>query len=136
MTFPEVTLWCSRVHLQDRASITAYLHLYIGRDRASQTEDALPRQNRAWIFFRLKSSVDYLPLCRVIESKVADYPRSFSKREIFHARASEYPRSMRTISPTPASVSICNSKRVIPPLSVTDRDVSRSTRLNVSIRNS
>lgn len=45
VTFPEVTLWCSRVHLQDRASITAYLHLYIGRDRASVAD----------------SSVDFLP---------------------------------------------------------------------------
>lgn len=45
VTFPEVTLWCSRVHLQDRTSITAYLHLYIGLDRASAAD----------------SSVDYLP---------------------------------------------------------------------------
>lgn len=44
-TFPEVTLWCSGVHLQDRTSITAYLHLYIGQDRASASE----------------SSVDFLP---------------------------------------------------------------------------
>ena len=45
VTFPKVTLWCSGVHLQDRTSITAYLHLYIGRDRASAAD----------------SSVDFLP---------------------------------------------------------------------------
>ena len=45
VTFPEVTLWCSGVHLQDRTSIPAYLHLYIGRDRASAAD----------------SSVDFLP---------------------------------------------------------------------------
>lgn len=44
-TFPEVTLWRSGVHLQDRTSIPAYLHLYIGRDRASAADsivDFLP----------------------------------------------------------------------------------------------
>ena len=45
VTFPEVTLWHAGVHLQDRTSITAYLHLYIGRDRASAAD----------------SSVDFLP---------------------------------------------------------------------------
>lgn len=45
VTFPEGTLWRSGVHLQDRTSITAYLHLYIGRDRASVAD----------------SSVDFLP---------------------------------------------------------------------------
>ena len=45
VTFPEVTLCCSGVHLQDRTSITAYLHLYIARDRASAAD----------------SSVDFLP---------------------------------------------------------------------------
>lgn len=38
VTFPEVTLWFSGVHLQDRTSITTYLHLYIGRDRASAAD--------------------------------------------------------------------------------------------------
>ena len=45
VTFPKVTLWRSGVHLQDRTSITAYLHLYIGRDRASlanSSVDILP----------------------------------------------------------------------------------------------
>ena len=125
VTFPKVTLWCSGVSLQNITSITTHLHLYIGRDWASQTEDALPRQNRAWIFFRLKSSVDNLPLCRAIESKVADYPRSFTRRKIFHARVSDNPRSMTMTNLAPAYVSTCNSKRVIPPLSVTDRDVSQ-----------
>lgn len=45
VAFPEGTLWRSGVHLQDRTSITAYLHLYIGRDRASVAD----------------SSVDFLP---------------------------------------------------------------------------
>ena len=130
VTFPKVTLWCSGVHLQDRTSITAYIApIYRSRSGLPGQKIALPRQNRAWIFFRLKSSVDNLPLCRVIESKVADYPRSFSRREIFHARASEYPRSMTTTNLVPASVSICNSKRIIPPLSVTDRDVSQRPQL-------
>ena len=44
-TFPEGTLWCGGVHLQNRTSITAYLHLYIGRDRAPVAD----------------SSVDFLP---------------------------------------------------------------------------
>lgn len=109
LTFPEVILWCSRVSLQNITSITTHLHLYIGRDRASQTE----------------SSVDNLPLCRAIESKVADYPRSFTRRKIFHARVSDNPRSMTMTNLAPAYVSTCNSKRVIPPLSVTDRDVSQ-----------
>ena len=71
------------------------------------------RQNRAWIFSHF---------WRTPKAKVADYPRSFTRQEIFHARMSDNPRSMRTISPISASVSICNSKRIIPPLSVTDRD--------------
>ena len=45
VTFPEVTLWHGGVHLEDRASITAYLHLYIVRDRTSVAD----------------SSVDFLP---------------------------------------------------------------------------
>lgn len=126
VTFPKVTLCCSGVHLQYRTSIPAYLYLYIGRDRGLPRQKiALPRQNRAWIIFRLKSSVDNLPLCRAIESKVADYPRSFTRRKIFHARVSDNPRSMTMTNLAPAYVSTCNSKRVIPPLSVTDRDVSQ-----------
>lgn len=54
VTFPEGTLWRSGVRRQERTPVTVHLHLYIGRDRA--------RQNRAWIFSRLKSSVDNLPL--------------------------------------------------------------------------
>ena len=60
---------------------------------------------------------------------MADYPRSFTRQEIFHARMSDNPRSMRTISPISASVSICNSKRIIPPLSVTDRDITQESQL-------
>ena len=116
VTFPEVTLWCSGVSLQNITSITTHLHLYIGRGRASQTEDCSSQA---------KSSVDNLPLCRAIESKVADYPRSFTRRKIFHARVSDNPRSMTMTNLAPAYVSTCNSKRVIPPLSVTDRDVSQ-----------
>lgn len=121
VTFPEVTLCHGGVRRQERTLITVHLHLYIGRVWA--------RQNRAWIFFRLKSSVDNLPLCRAIESKVADYPRSFTKRKIFHTRSSDNPHSMTMTNLAPASVSICNSKRIIPPLSVTDRDVSQRPRL-------
>ena len=46
VTFPEGTLWRSGVNLLDYMSFPAHLHLYIGRDRASQAE----------------SSVDFLPL--------------------------------------------------------------------------
>lgn len=99
--------------------------IYRSRSGLPRQKIALPRQNRAWIFFRLKSSVDNLPLCRAIESKVADYPRSFTRRKIFHARVSDNPRSMTMTNLAPAYVSTCNSKRVIPPLSVTDRDVSQ-----------
>ena len=53
VTFPEGTLWRSGVSLQNITSITTHLHLYIGRDRASQTED---RSSQA------KSSLDNLPL--------------------------------------------------------------------------
>lgn len=67
--------------------------IYRSRSGLPRQKIALPRQNRAWIFFRLKSSVDNLPLCRAIESKVADYPRSFTRRKIFHARVSDNPRS-------------------------------------------
>lgn len=124
VTFPEVTLCCSGVHLQDRTSITAYLHLYIGLDRGFPDRRLL---------FPAKSSVDILSLCRAIESKVADYPRSFTKRKIFHARSSDNPRSMTMTNLAPASVSTCNSKRnskrIIPPLFVTDRDVSQRPQL-------
>lgn len=116
VTFPEGTLWRSAVSLQNITSITTHLHLYIGRGWASQTEDCSSQA---------KSSVDNLPLCRAIESKVADYPRSFTRRKIFHARVSDNPRSMTMTNLAPAYVSTCNSKRVIPPLSVTDRDVSQ-----------
>lgn len=81
---------------------------------------ALPRQNRAWTISHF---------CRAIESKVADYPRSFTKRKIFHARSSENPRSTRMTGTGPAFVSICNSKRVIPPPSVTDRDITQRPQL-------
>ena len=94
VTFPKVTLWRSGVHLQDRTSITAYLHLYIGRDRASVAD----------------SSVDFLPfeIGRAPKAKVADYPRSFTKREIFHARTSDNPRSGGAAELDTAFVSICN----------------------------
>ena len=125
VTFPEGTLWRSGVSLQNITSITTHLHLYIGRDRAYQTEDCSSQA---------KSSVDNLPLLMCPKVKVADYPRSFTRREIFHTRSSKYPRSMRTIGPIPASVSICNSRRIIPPLSVTDRDVSLAVyRLSKSV---
>lgn len=104
-------------------------YIYRSRSGLPRQKIALPRQNRAWIFFRLKSSVDNLPLCRAIESKVADYPRSFTRRKIFHARVSDNPRSMTMTNLAPAYVSTCNSKRVIPPLSVTDRDVSQRPQL-------
>lgn len=52
VTFPEGTLWRSGVSLQIIASIAIHLHLYIGRDRASQTEDCSSQA---------KSSVDFLP---------------------------------------------------------------------------
>ena len=52
VTFPEGTLWRSGVSLQIIASIATHLHLYIGRDRASQTEDCSSQA---------KSSVDFLP---------------------------------------------------------------------------
>lgn len=120
VTFPEGTLWRSGVSLQNIASITTHLHLYIGRDRASQTEDCSSQA---------KSSVDNLPPCRAIEPKVADYPRSFTKRDIFHARMSGNPRSTRMTGTGPAFVSICNSKRVIPPPSVTDRDITQRPQL-------
>ena len=116
VTFPEGTLWRSGVSLQNITSITTHLHLYIGRDRASQTEDCSSQA---------KSSVDNLPPSRAIEPKVADYPRSFTKRDIFHARMSGNPRSTRMTGTGPAFVSICNSKRVIPPPSVTDRDTTQ-----------
>lgn len=45
VTFPEGTLWCSGVSLQNITSITTHLHLYVGRDRASTAD----------------SSVDFLP---------------------------------------------------------------------------
>lgn len=126
VTFPKVTLCCSGVHLQYRTSIPAYLHLYIGRDRGCPDRRLLfPGKIERGFFSRLKSSVDNLPLCRAIESKVADYPRSFTRRKIFHARVSDNPRSMTMTNLAPAYVSTCNSKRVIPPLSVTDRDVSQ-----------
>lgn len=51
-TFPEGTLWCGGVNPLDYMSFPAHLHLYIGRDRASQTEDCSSQAN---------SSVDYLP---------------------------------------------------------------------------
>ena len=102
-----------------------FVPIYRPRSGLPRQKIALPRQNRAWIFFRLKSSVGNLPLCRAIESKVADYPRSFTRRKIFHARVSDNPRSMTMTNLAPAYVSTCNSKRVIPPLSVTDRDVSQ-----------
>lgn len=121
MTFPEGTLCHSGVRRKERTSITVHLHLYIGRDRA--------RQNRAWIFSRLKSAWIISHLWRAPKAKVADYPRSFTRREIFHSRVSEYPRSMTMTNLAPASVSICNRKRVIPPLSVTDRDVSQRPQL-------
>lgn len=101
-------------------SITTHLHLYIGRDRASQAEDCSSQA---------ESSVDNLSLCRAIESKVGDYPRSFTKRKIFHTRSSENPRSTRMTGTGPAFVSICNSKRVIPPPSVTDRDITQRPQL-------
>ena len=41
MTFPKVTLWRSGVRLQHRPSIPAYLHLYIGRDRASAADSIM-----------------------------------------------------------------------------------------------
>lgn len=97
--------------------------IYRSRSGLPRQKIALPRQNRAWIFFRLKSSVDNLPLCRAIESKVADYPRSFTRRKIFHARVSDNPRSMTMTNLAPAYVSTCNSKNGFQPLRVTDRDV-------------
>ena len=109
VTFPKVTLCCSGVHLQYRTSIPAYLHLYIGRDRGCP--------DRRLLFpGKIESG---------FSSKVADYPRSFTRRKIFHARVSDNPRSMTMTNLAPAYVSTCNSKRVIPPLSVTDRDVSQ-----------
>ena len=116
ITFPEGILWRSGVSLQMITSIATHLHLYIGRDRASQTEDCSSQA---------KSSVDNLPLCHAIESKAGDYPRSFTKRKISHTRSSENPRSTRMTGTGPAFVSICNSKRVIPPPSVTDRDFTQ-----------
>ena len=120
VTFPEGTLWRSGVSLQDITSITTHLHLYIGRDRASQTEDCSSQANRAWIISRF---------WRGFEPKVGDYPRSASRREIFHARMSGNPRSTRMTGTGPAFVSICNSKRVIPPPSVTDRDITQRHQL-------
>ena len=101
-------------------SIATHLHLYIGRDRASQTEDCSSQANRAWIISRF---------WRGFEPKVGDYPRSASRREIFHARMSGNPRSTRMTGTGPAFVSICDSKRVIPPPSVTDRDITQRHQL-------
>jgi len=106
VTFPEVTLWRSGVNLTCRVFEIGYLYLYIGYERGFS-----PVRNRAWIISHF---------WRAIEPKVADYPRSFSKREIFHARMSENPRSARMTGAGPAFVSICNSKKPIPPLPVTD----------------
>ena len=78
----------------------SFAPIYRSRSGLPRQKIALPRQNRAWIFFRLKSSVDNLPLCHSIESKVADYPRSFTRREIFHARTSDNPRSVGQPSST------------------------------------
>ena len=126
VTFPKVTLCCSGVQPSvSNFDTSLFAPIYRSRSGLPRQKIALPRQNRAWIFFRLKSSVDNLPLCRAIESKVADYPRSFTRRKIFHARVSDNPRSMTMTNLAPAYVSTCNSKRVIPPLSVTDRDVSQ-----------
>ena len=46
VTFPEGILWYGGVDVPNQTSAVAHLHLYIGRDRASQAE----------------SSVDFLPL--------------------------------------------------------------------------
>lgn len=99
VTFPKGTLWRSGVSLQNITSITTHLHLYIGRDLASRTEDCSSQA---------KSGVDNLPLWRAIESNVADNPRSFTRQEIFHARSSDNPRSTRMTGTGPAFVSICN----------------------------
>ena len=63
------------------------------------------------------------------QAKAADYPRSFTRQEIFHARSSDNPRSTRMAGTGPVFVSICNSKRVVPPLSVTDRDITQRSQL-------
>ena len=104
VTFPEVTLWCSGVHLQDRTSIMAYLHLYIGRDRGFP--DRIERGQSPTF-------------------GVASSP----KWEIIHPRMSGNPHSTRMTGTGPAFVSICNSKRVIPPPSVTDRDITQRHQL-------
>ena len=117
VTFPKVTLCHDGVRWQERASITAHLHLYIGLDRG------FPDRR---LIFPAKSSVDILSLCRAINSKVADYPRSFTRRG--------FPHSITTVRPGLAFVSICNSKMPIPLLPVTDRDVSpASHRLSKSV---
>ena len=74
VTFPEGTLWRSGVSLQNITSITTHLHLYIGRDRASQTE----------------SSVDNLPLLAWLRAQsgrlstlilqAGDFPRSYVRK--------------------------------------------------------
>lgn len=53
VTFHEGILCRSGVSLQNIPSITTHLHLYIGRDRVSQTEDCSSQA---------ESNVDNLPL--------------------------------------------------------------------------
>ena len=132
VTFPKGTLWRSGVSLQNITSITPHLHLYIGRDRASQTEDCSSQA---------KSSVDFLPLCRAIESKVGDYPSSYVRKssldqddwdrsglclDLQHLENIFSPICYRSryYAETPAYVSFCNSKNGFQLLRVTDRDVT------------
>lgn len=81
VTFPKGILWRSGVSLQNITSITTHLHLYIGRDRASQTEDCSSQA---------ESSVDNLPLVAWLRAQsgrlstlvlqAGDFPRSYVRK--------------------------------------------------------
>ena len=120
-TFPEGILWRSGVSLQNTTSITTHLHLYICRDRASQTEDRTSQT---------KSSVDFLPF--EIErgySPTFGVPSS-PKWEIIHAH------SLSGRFSTLVCLNILARGEQLDPLrplsqSVTDRTVFRSFVLQI-----
>lgn len=90
--------------------IGLFAPIYRSRSGLPRQKIALPRQNRAWI---------------ISHFTVPSNP----KWEIIHPRMSGNPHSTRMTGTGPAFVSICNSKRVIPPPSVTDRDITQRHQL-------
>ena len=120
VTFLEGTLWHGGVRLQHRSSITALLHYYIGRDRASTVQSSRPGASP---FSSQSVTVRglFLPYLLQVEILRRDPSLRLNLQQQERFSASSCYRS-RCYRSSFGIVSICNYKEGFQPTRVTDRD--------------